>query len=167
MKRISIIAVVVLIVIAFSTCVSQKTKKTVSLPKYKSVFIGWIDLNEKDWLRFNYANKEDWNRDAKRIVFTFLRNCEYKLSCGEVHVAQNESDTDFGKADLYIKFTDAFVDWDNYYLYMTIHFIETAGNNEVYVLKKGKFYGNAAGFTNYLNAAMTSIMDFINSKLNQ
>ncbi len=146
-------------------CVSTQKKSKPNLSKYKSVFIGWIDLNEKDWERFNYEKKEYWTRDAKRVVFNFLRNCEYKIPDKEIRIAKDEHDADFGDASLFVQFSDAFIDYSNSCLFISIRFIDTSTHTELFLLKKGRFDGNSPGFVNSLVAATDEIVLYLSSAL--
>ena len=53
--------------------------------------------------------------------------------------------------DLYVKFTDVHVDYDNYHLILAIHFIDPKTGHEIGSIPVRPYYGNDWGLRGYLN----------------
>ena len=85
----------------------------------------------------------------------------YEVPGRTVGAAKEKSDDNAAGYDLYIKFADVRIDYDDYYLYASIHFIDPKTNSEYGVIPTRAYYGNAWGFVNYLRAAL----DEVNLKL--
>jgi len=60
-------------------------------------------------------------------------------------------------SDLYIKFSDAHVDYENEHLVLSIHFIDLKTNSEIASIPVRPYYGNASGIKNYLRAALDEV----------
>jgi hypothetical protein len=59
--------------------------------------------------------------------------------------------------DLYIKFSDVRVDYNNYHLILSIHFIDPRTNSEIASIPLRPYYGNDWGLKNYLKAALDEV----------
>jgi hypothetical protein len=59
--------------------------------------------------------------------------------------------------DLYIKFFDVRVDYNNYHLILSIHFIDPKTNSEIATIPVRPYYGNDWGLKNYLKAALDEV----------
>jgi hypothetical protein len=118
--------------------------------KYKTIYVGWIDLGKNEWHKFGYVNQNDWisainslNRDSFSYYF---RQFEPKRN---IIAPNNENEKIPDNAELIIKFTDSkyyqFGNTDGKTIYMaeglkakediietTIHFIDKETNKELY-----------------------------------
>jgi hypothetical protein len=60
-------------------------------------------------------------------------------------------------SDLYIKFSDVRVDYENDHLILSIHFIDLKTNSEIASIPVRPYYGNASGIKSYLKAALDEV----------
>jgi hypothetical protein len=59
--------------------------------------------------------------------------------------------------DLYIKFSDVYVDYDHYHLVLSIHFIDPKTNTEIGKIPARPYYGDDWGLKGYLNWALKEV----------
>jgi len=71
--------------------------------------------------------------------------------------AKDKADENAAGNDLYIKFSDVRVDYNNYHLILSIHFIDPKTNSEIAVIPVRPYYGNDWGLKNYLKAALDEV----------
>jgi hypothetical protein len=71
--------------------------------------------------------------------------------------AKDKADENAAGNDLYIKFSDVRVDYNNYHLILSIHFIDPTTNSEIAVIPVRPYYGNDWGLKNYLKAALDEV----------
>ena len=71
--------------------------------------------------------------------------------------AKGNGDENAAGNDLYIKFSDVRVDYNNYHLILSIHFIDPKTNSEIASIPVRPYYGNDWGLKNYLKAALDEV----------
>jgi hypothetical protein len=126
------------------------------------VFLGWVDLKEDDWAAHGYATKTDWAAVVAGLNSQLLGLCQAKSLSGRTVVgAKQKGDENAVGHDLYIKFSDVLIDYNNYHLYLSIHFIDPKTNAEIGSIPARPYFGNAWGFVNYLNAALGEVSEKI------
>ncbi|MGO9085137.1 MAG: hypothetical protein ACLP6G_18195 [Terriglobales bacterium] len=104
---------------------------TVDMSKMNRIFIGWVDMHEEGWAAVpqGYSSKQEW-----ADVIGSLNNSHVVASDLNGHTlvfAKNKDDEDAKDCDLYVKFTDVVVDYNNYHLILGIHFIDPKTNQEI------------------------------------
>lgn len=167
MKRVIVPAVLLLLCLAFPTPSSAMrhtvprflTKEsTVDMKNMNKVFIGWVDLGADDWGAHGYATKSDWTNVIESLNASFNSNLLVTYLPGRTLVAaKNREDTNAADCDLYIKFSDVHVDYDNYHLILAIHFIDPKTNKEIATIPIRPYYGNDWGLRGYLNEALKEV----------
>jgi len=130
---------------------------TVDMSKMNRIFIGWVDMHEDSWAAIpqGYSSKQEW-----ADVISGLNNSHVIASNLEGHTlvfAKSKDDEDAQGCDLYVKFTDVVVDYNNYHLILAIHFIDPKTGQEIGSIPVRPYYGNAWGLRGYLNEALKEV----------
>jgi hypothetical protein len=135
-----------------------KKESTVDMSAMQKVFVGWVDLGPDNWAFHRYASKEDWETDIDGINSSFSAAVRAKWLPGRtVTGAKNRGDENTAGQDLYIRFADVWIDYNNYLLYLSIHFIDPKTNAQIAAIPARPYYGNDWGFRNYLRAALEEV----------
>ena len=71
--------------------------------------------------------------------------------------ARTRGDENAAGYDLYIKFSDAMIDYSKYHLYLSIHFIDPKTNTEIGSIPARPYFGNDWGLVNYLKNALGEV----------
>ena len=163
MKRLTIAAVLLLLCISSPTHSAAARHKvprylnkesTVDMSNMNRIFVGWVDLGADDWALYGYENKTDWADIIGSLNSSFSRN----LVPGRTIVsAKDKGDENAAGNDLYIKFSDVRVDYNNYHLILSMHFIDPKTNSEIAAIPVRPYYGNDWGLKNYLKAALNEV----------
>jgi hypothetical protein len=135
-----------------------RKESTVDMSAKKNVFLGWVDMVPADWVVHGYSDEAGWDSAIDRLNVVFQRLSQSKWLSGRTVVgAQDSKDVNVAGQDLYIKFSDVRVDYDNYLLYLSIHFIDPKTNAEIASIPVRPYYGNDWGFEKYLKAALEEV----------
>jgi hypothetical protein len=163
MKRITIAAMLLLLCIFLpqrSLAARHKVPRylnkesSVDMSKMNRIFVGWVDLGDDDWALWGYEKKTDWTDITASLNSSFSRNL---VPGRTVTSAKDKSDESAAGNDLYIKFSDVRVDYNNYHLILSIHFIDPKTNSEMAAIPVRPYYGNDWGLKNYLKAALDEV----------
>ena len=127
---------------------------TADMSGKSKIFVGWVDMNEGDYAAHGYPSKEVWALKIQEINLELLRLCQIKLEGKTVVGAKSKDDVNAAGNDLYIKFTDVKIDYSHYHIYLAIHFIDPATNQEIGSLPDRPYFGNDWGLVNYIKNAM-------------
>jgi hypothetical protein len=132
----------------------------VDMRNMNRIFVGWVDLGPDEWAEHGYNTKTEWVNIINALNTLFADNLKTRYLYGKTVVtAKDEHDTDATGYDLYIKFSDVLVDYDNYHLILSIHFIDPKTNTEIGSIPGRPYYGNDWGLKNYLNEALKQVAD--------
>jgi len=162
MKRLAMMAALLLLCISFPVSMDARHKvprylnkeSTVDMSNMNRIFVGWFDLGPDDWALYGYENKTDWADIIGSLNSSFSRN----LVPGRTTVsAKDKGDENAAGDNLYIKFSDVRVDYNNYHLILSIHFIDPKTNSEIATIPVRPYYGNDWGLKNYLKAALDEV----------
>jgi hypothetical protein len=129
-------------------------ESSVDMSKMNHIFVGWVDLGADDWALWGYGNKTDWTDIIGSLNSSFSPNL---VPGRTITSAKDKGDENAAGNDLYIKFSDVRVDYNNYHLILSIHFIDPKTNSEIALIPVRPYYGNAWGLKNYLNAALDEV----------
>lgn len=129
-------------------------ESTVDMSKMNRIFVGWVDLGADDWALWGYQNKSDWTDIIGSLNSSFSRNL---VPGRTITSAKDKGDENASGNDLYIKFSDVRVDYNNYHLILSIHFIDPTTNAEIATIPVRPYYGNDWGLRNYLKAALDEV----------
>ena len=131
---------------------------TVDMSKMNRIFIGWVDMHESEWAAHGYATKQEWADVIGSLNSSFDSNLNATYLNGRTLVpAKNKDDEDAKDCDLYVKFTEVAVDYNNYHLILAIHFIDPKTGKELGVISVRPYYGNDWGLRGYLNEALKEV----------
>lgn len=132
-------------------------ESTVDMSAMKKVFVGWVDLGPDAWASHGYGSKEDWEAVINGLNGEFAAALRARWLSGRIVTgAKNRGDEDAAGQDLYIKF-DASIDYNNYLLFVSIHFIDPKTNAEIAAIPGRAYFGDAWGFRQYLRAALDEV----------
>jgi hypothetical protein len=159
--------------VLFSLCLAFPTPSFAgrhSVPRYlhkesapdmtsmNRIFIGWVDMGPDEWAAHGYATKTEWTDIIGSLNATFASSLPAAYLPGRTIVAaKDKEDTNAAGCDLYIKFSDAHVDYDNYHLILSIHFIDPKTNTEIGMIPARPYYGNDWGLKNYLVMSLKEV----------
>lgn len=130
---------------------------TVDMSKMNRVFIGWVDMHEDGWAAIpqGYSSKQEWADVIGSLNDSHM--VASSLTGRTLVFAKNKDDADTKDCDLYVKFTDVVVDYNNYHLILGIHFIDPKTGQEIGSIPVRPYYGNAWGLRGYLNEALKEV----------
>jgi hypothetical protein len=74
-----------------------------------------------------------------------------------ITAAKDKADENASGNDLYIKFSDVRVDYDNEHLILSIHFIDPKTNSEIASIPSRPYYGDGHNVTESLKAAFDEV----------
>jgi hypothetical protein len=138
--------------------VFHNKETTVDMSKMNRIFIGWVDMHEDDWGAHGYQTKQDWVNIIASLNASFSSNLIASDLTGRTLVsAKDKGDENAKDCDLYVKFTDVHVDYDNYHLILAIHFIDPKTGKEIGSIPVRPYYGNDWGLRGYLNEALKQV----------
>ncbi len=167
MRRLVTSIVLMLLCLAFPTRsfaarhkvpVYPNKETTVDMSKMNRIFIGWVDMHADDWGAHGYATKQEWMDVIASLNSSFNSNLIASDLTGRTVVpAKDKDDVNAKDCDLYVKFTDVRVDYDNYHLILAIHFIDPKTNQEIGSIPVRPYYGNDWGLRGYLNEALKEV----------
>jgi hypothetical protein len=166
MKRSVVTVVLLLVCIAFPSslwarhAVKQYLTKetTVDMKNMNHIFLGWVDMNSDDWALHGYNTKTEWADVIGSLNSEFSRSLQVTYLSGRtITAAKDKGDENAAGNDLYIKFSDVQVDYNNYHLILAIHFIDPKTNQEIGSIPVRPYYGNDWGLKNYLKAALDEV----------
>ncbi|HXB62216.1 MAG TPA: hypothetical protein VNU94_05125 [Acidobacteriaceae bacterium] len=166
MKRIVVIAVLALLCVAAPTPafarygVKRYLKKetTTNMTNMNHVCVGWVDLGVDQWGRLEYDTKGEWSAVIDGLNDSFVSALPVMYLPGKtVTGAKNKDDESMAGCDLYVKFSNVYVDYDNYHLILAIDFIDPKTNTEIGTIPVRPYFGDAWGLRGYLDAALKEV----------
>jgi hypothetical protein len=166
MKRFVVAAALLLLCASFPGSLEARHKvprylnkeTTVDMSKMQHIFVGWVDLGPDDWARHDYTTKTEWTDVIGFENAAFLGDLQATYLPGRtITAAKDSADENAAGNDLYIKFSDVRVDYNNYHLILSIHFIDPKTNAEIASIPVRPYYGNDWGLKNYLKAALDEV----------
>jgi hypothetical protein len=164
-RRVFILLAVPLLLAAFQNSLEARgakrylTKESAAdMTGMNRVYLGWIDMVPDDWAIHKYSDKTEWASQINILNNYLQRMCQTKYLPGRTVTGSKEKgDENPGDSDLYIKFSDVRIVYDDYYLYVSLHFIDPKTNSEIGTIPVRAYYGNDWGFENYLRAALDEV----------
>ncbi len=176
MKRFNISVILFLLCLVLPSSLmarNQPHKETATdMRDMNRIFIGWVDLNPDAWVLYQHDSsgglfgggsnpqwtKADWIEAINSLNSLFQQNCKSQYLFGHtITAAKASGDENAAGNDLFIKFSDVKIDYVNYQLILSIHFIDPKTNTEIESIPARPYYGNASGITEVLNAALEEV----------
>jgi hypothetical protein len=135
-----------------------KKESTVDLSQAKTVFIGWIDFVPEDWSIHGYGTEDEWTTTIAALNHYFQRTGQTKwLTDRTVVGAKGKGERAAESADLAISFSDVRIDYDEYLVHLSIHFVDPKTNTELASIPTRPYYGDDWGFERYIRAALEEV----------
>ncbi|MHA1630048.1 MAG: hypothetical protein ACTSVS_07645 [Candidatus Heimdallarchaeota archaeon] len=131
---------------------------TIDLTKYNKIHVHWIDFREMYWRAHGYNNIDDWKNDIAYLNESFQMNLgQYWLAGKEVIFSENKDSKNYPPEGLLVTFDDVYIDYNNYYLHLSMKFTDLSNNETLLKLEQEAYYGNNYGFTGYLTYALDNV----------
>ncbi len=135
-----------------------KKETTVDMSQMNRIFLGWVDLGVDGWAAHGYDSKEQWSEVIDGLNEEFASQVAAVDLPGKTIVrAKRPGDDDAKGCDLAIRFTDVYVDYDNYHLVLGIQFIDPRTGQVLGSIPVRPYYGNDWGLRQYLAAALKEV----------
>ena len=134
-----------------------KKESTVDMSAMKNVFLGWVDMSPDQWAVHGYASKREWESGIVRLNEAFQGLSQAKWLAGRTVTGAKSRDEAAAGQDLHVKFSDVRIDYDNYLLYLSIHFLDAKTNTEIASIPVRPYYGSDWGFERYVKAALEEV----------
>jgi hypothetical protein len=168
MKQLIFAATLLLLCISFPASLAARHKvprylhkeSTVDMSKMNRILIGWVDLGPDGWALYDFHSRADWTDDIAVLNASFLRDLQATYLNGRTITAakdKDKADENASGNDLYIKFSDVRVDYDNEHLVLSIHFIDPKTNAEIASIPARPYYGDGHNVTESLKAALDEV----------
>jgi hypothetical protein len=131
---------------------------TVDMKGMNHVCVGWVDLAPDMWAAHGYDTKAEWVSVIDGLNAQFIASLPAMYLPGyNITGAKDKDDVSTTGCDLYVKFSDAYVDYDNYHLVIAIHFIDPKTNAEIGLIPARPYYGSNWGLQGYLEYALKEV----------
>jgi hypothetical protein len=166
MKRLTITATLLLLCISFPASLEARHKdprylnkeSSIDMSNMKRIFLGWVDLEPDAWALYGYSSRTEWTDIINSVNADFSRSVQVSYLPGRTITAAKDSENEISVAnDLYIKFSDVRVDYDNYHLILAIHFIDLKTDSETASIPARPYDGKASSLKNFLKAALAEV----------
>jgi hypothetical protein len=167
MKRFVLAVALALICIGSATPASASrygvkrylTKETtVDMKNMKTICVGWVDLGPDQWAAHGYDTKAEWSGVIDGLNAQFASSLPAIYLPGRTIVTAKDKGEDIPtECELYIKFSDVYVDYDHYHLILSIHFIDPKTHTEIGMIPARPYYGDDWGLRGYLNYALKEV----------
>ena len=133
-------------------------ESSIDMSHMNRIFLGWVDLEPDAWALYGFTSEADWADTIASLNAGFARSVQTTYLPGRTITAAKDSENEIVAAsDLYIKFSDVRVDYENDHLILSIHFIDLKTNSEIASIPVRPYYGNASGIKSYLKAALDEV----------
>lgn len=133
-------------------------ESSIDMSHMNRIFLGWVDLEPDAWALYGYTSRAGWAETIASLNAGFARSVQTTYLPGRTITAAKDSENEIVAAsDLYIKFSNVRVDYENDHLILSIHFIDLKTNSEIASIPVRPYYGNASGLKNYLKAALDEV----------
>jgi len=176
MKRLMVTATLLLLCILLPTALEGrgvkrylKKESTVDMKNMNHIFLGWVGFSPDAWMFYRHKTafflstgdpftKEEWTDAISSLNSLFQSDLQSRYLPGRTITAAKEKGDENGPGnDLYIKFSDVRIDYDNSQLFLSIHFIDPKTNSEIAMIPLRPYYGDASGILECLKAALEEV----------
>jgi hypothetical protein len=166
MKKLTFAIALLLLCISFPTSLSARHKvprylkkeSSVDMSNMSHIFVGWVDLEPNAWALYDFRSKADWMDVIASLNADFVRGLQATYLHGRaVTAAKDNTDENADGNDLYVKFSDVRVDYDNEHLFLSIHFIDPKTHAEIAAIPARPYYGDGHNVMEYLRAALDEV----------
>ncbi len=158
--RVGLLTAVLLACIGLPPAAEPRDKgPAIDMANMKRIFVGWVKLDPETWSAWGYQSREEWANVIRDLNLEFARSCQGKYLVGRtVTGAKDESDENAADNDLYIKFSDVYIDHDYYGIRLSIQFIDPKTNAQVTSIPSNLYYQKRwFRFELYMRAALDEV----------
>jgi hypothetical protein len=176
MKRLAIAATTLLFCISFPASLEARHRvprylnkeSAVDMSNMNHIFLGWVDFNPDEWVLYRHEgsifsgdipfSKTEWADTISSLNSLFQRSCQSRYLPGRtITAAKDKADENAAGNDLYVRFSDVRIDYDNYHLILSIHFIDPKTKSEIGSIPVRPYYGDGSGVSEFLKAALDEV----------
>jgi hypothetical protein len=166
MKELTFAVTLLLLCISFPTSLAARHKvprylnkeSSIDMSNMNHIFLGWVDLEPDAWALYGYPSKTAWGDVIASLNANFTRSLQVTYLPGRtITAAKDKADENTGGSDIYIKFSDVELDYDNEHLILSIHFIDPKTNAELAAIPVRPYYGDGGDIKDYLKAALDEV----------
>ena len=146
-----------------------KKESTVDMKNMDHIFLGWIGFSPDMWMFYRHKtatrwvtgdpfSKAEWTDAISSLNSLFQSDLQSRYLPGRTITAAKDKENENAVGnDLYIKFSDVRIDYDNYQLILSIHFIDPKTKSEIAVIPARPYYGDDSGILECLKAALDEV----------
>lgn len=146
-----------------------KKESTVDMKNMDHIFVGWVDFSPDMWMFYSHKtatrwvtgdpfSKAEWTDAIGSLNSLFQSDLQSRYLPGRtITAAKDKGDENAVGNDLYIKFSDVRIDYDDYQLILSIHFIDPKTKSEIAFIPARPYYGDASGILECLKAALDEV----------
>ena len=167
MKRFVISAVLFSLCLAFPTpslagrhSVPRFLNKetTPDMTSMNNVCVGWVDLDADSWGALGYTTNTEWVEVIESLNASFSSNLKTTYLPGKTIIAATgPGDHKMAGCNVAVRFSDVRIDYNEYHLFLSIHFINPKNGAEIGVIPDRPYYGNNWGLRGYLDEALKEV----------
>ena len=166
MKHLTLAVTLLLLCISFPTSLAARHRvprylnkeSSIDMSNLNHVFLGWVDLEPDAWALYGVASKTDWTNIIGSLNATFARSLQVTYLPGRaITAAKDKADENATGNDLYIKFSDVQVDYNNYHLILSMHFIDPKTNIELATIPVRPYHDDEGDVKDYLKSALDEV----------
>ena len=165
-RMFSLVMIPFTFLVMFSCSTTWATKAGVDLQKVESVYIGWIDLDEKMWGYHEYETKKDWTNTIARLNSAFIAKLDSMYLPGhKVTGASSKDSSPKNSHDLHILFSDVKIDPNYQILKVTLTFINGDSGNTLFKVRNEEFPCHRIGFEQFLTGSLEKLGENLATEL--
>jgi hypothetical protein len=166
MKHLTFVVTLLLLCIAFPTSLAARHKvprylnkeSIIDMSNMNHVFIGWVDLEPDAWALYGFPSKTEWANIIGSLNATFTRSLQVTYLPGRtITAAKDKADENATGNDLYIKFSDVQVAYNDYHLILSIHFIDPKTNAELATIPVRPYHDDEGDVKDYVKSALDEV----------
>jgi hypothetical protein len=133
-------------------------ESTVDMSNMNHVFVGWVDLEPDAWALYGFTSKTEWTNIIGALNATFVRSLQVSYLPGRtITAAKEKGDENAAGNDLYVKFSDVQVAYNDYHLILSIHFIDPKTNADIATIPVRPYHDDEGDVKDYLKSALDEV----------
>jgi hypothetical protein len=135
------ILIAILILMVISSCTARRFYEIRSsepqkpqLQKYDNIHLGWLPIDENEWLKYKYSSKKEWIEVIRYLNVDYLQACskEY-LPMKNITGAMSDNDNMIPKqTELFVRFNSIKIENYASTAIIDVDFIDVKTNTVVY-----------------------------------
>ncbi len=114
--------------------IKERTNPNTDLNKYKTIYVGWLDLGNERWALYNYATEKEWQTLLSTVNQSAVPSYFKEIFQDKEVIISKTPDDNPPPDSLYIKFTNAAFLYKDDVLSVEIHWIDGKSKEELSVI---------------------------------